>query len=107
VEAAGRRCASASRAEIHAAENAFGDRLEALYDTLRRLLTVPAPGLAALLVKVDLAFEHEVGTLWGAERCVAAVREDVRRLAGDSLSDCPHVAGRRGQSHKLSLPVPA
>jgi hypothetical protein len=80
VEEAGRVCAGASRAEIGAAEDVFGDRLEELCDSLRRLLVVPAPDIGALLLKVDAAFEHEIGTLAGAEPCVAAIREDVLRL---------------------------
>ena len=80
VEEAGRVCAAASREEIGAAEDAFGDRLEALYAALRRLLTVPAPDLGALLVKVEAAFEHEIGTLAGCEAGIAAVREDALRL---------------------------
>jgi hypothetical protein len=80
VEEAGRVCAAASRAEIGAAEDAFGDRLEELYDSLRRLLAVPAPDLGAFLLKVDAAFEHEIGTLAETGPCVAAIREDVARI---------------------------
>jgi hypothetical protein len=80
VEEAGRVCAAAAHDAIGAAEDAFGDRLEALYDALRRLLVVPAPGMEALLVKVDAAFEHEIGTLCGTGPCVAAIRDDARRL---------------------------
>lgn len=83
MEEAGRLCSAASREEIGAAEDAFGDRLEELYDALRRLLVVPAPDVGALLVKVDAAFEHEIGTLAGCEAGIAAVRADARRLAGD------------------------
>jgi hypothetical protein len=68
-------------AGIWAAEDAFGDRLEALHEALRMLLVVPAPDLGALLVKVELAFEHEIGTLSGTAPGVAAIRADVRRLA--------------------------
>jgi hypothetical protein len=80
VEEAGRRCSSCPRAEIDAAEEEYGDRLEALYERLRRLLTVPAPDLPALGVKIELAFEHEVGTLSGTGPCIATVRADARRL---------------------------
>ncbi|HYG28712.1 MAG TPA: hypothetical protein VD887_00700 [Allosphingosinicella sp.] len=86
VEEAGRVCAVASPEEIGAAEDAFGDRLEALYDQLRRLLVVPAPDVAALLVKVDAAFEHEIGTLAGTDASIAAVRGDVRRL-GEAVTN--------------------
>jgi hypothetical protein len=80
VEEARRRCALAPRAGIGAAEDAFGDRLEALYALLRRLLTAPAPDLPALGRKIDLAFEHEVATLAGCAPGIAALRRDVRRL---------------------------
>jgi len=85
VEEAGRVCGAASPAEIGAAEDAFGDRLEELYDALRRLLVVPAPDIGALLVKVELAFEHEIGTLCETAPCIAVIREDVRRLRGQSI----------------------
>ncbi|HEX8526137.1 hypothetical protein [Allosphingosinicella sp.] len=80
VEAAGRVCSAAPRDAIGAAEDAFGDRLEEMYEALRRLLVRPAPDLAAFLLKVDAAFEHEIATLAGGEPCVAAIRGDLRRL---------------------------
>ena len=80
VEEAGRRCASCSRAEIHSAEDEYGDRLEALYERLRGLLTVRAPDLNAFCTKVELMIEHELATLSGSAASLAAIRDDARRL---------------------------
>jgi hypothetical protein len=80
VEEARVRCLAGSREEIRAAEEVFGDRLDALYEALRHLLLLPAPDLAALGRKVELAFEHEVATLAGCAPGIAALRRDVRRL---------------------------
>ena len=89
VEEAGRVCSAlrpgpggASQAEVHVAEELFGDRLETLYALLRRLLVVPAPDVGAFLLKVELMIEHEVGTLSGGEACMEAVREEARGLRG-------------------------
>jgi len=62
-------------------EDEYGERLDSLCDALRRLLRTPAPDLRALAIKIDLAMEHELGTLAGAAACLAAIREDARRLA--------------------------
>lgn len=64
-----------------AQEDAYGDRLDALYAALRRLLRTPAPDFEALAAKIVLAVDHEVGTLTGGERCLAALKADARRLA--------------------------
>lgn len=80
VEEAGRRCSAASRAEIGAAEDAFGDRLEALYDALRAMLVVPAPDLAAFCTKVELMIEHELPTLAGSSASLEAVRREAGRF---------------------------
>lgn len=62
-------------------DDLFGDRLDALYRALRRLLRVPAPDWGALALKVELVVDHEVGTLAGGELCLAALKADARRLA--------------------------
>ena len=80
VEEAGRRCSAASRAEIGAAEDAFGDRLEALYGALRAMLVVPAPDIGAFCTKVDLMIEHEVATLAGSSASLEAVGREARRF---------------------------
>jgi hypothetical protein len=91
AEAAGRVCAGElSRAEMFAAEEVYGDRLEQLYDALRRLLVVPAPAFAGFCIKVELMLEHELGTLRGFEVGLQAVREEALRL-------------RSGQARRLLL----
>lgn len=67
-------------ADADAQEDAFGDRLDAFYAALRRLLRTPAPDFEALSVKIVLAVDHEVGTLAGGEPCLAALKADARRL---------------------------
>jgi hypothetical protein len=67
-------------ADQAALDDAFGDRLGAFYAALRRLLRTPAPDFDALTVKIALAVDHEVGTLTGGERCLAALKADARRL---------------------------
>jgi hypothetical protein len=70
--------ASGDQSELDAA---FDDHLGAFYSALRRLLRTPAPDLAALAAKIILTVDHEVGTLTGGDRCFAALKADVRRLA--------------------------
>lgn len=54
-----------------------GARLAAL----RRLLRAPAPDLAGLSLKLDLAIADRAWELAGAEPCLAALAADARRLA--------------------------
>lgn len=83
-----RRCRAGSLTfpDQAALDDAFGDRLGAFYAALRRLLRTPAPDFEALTVKIVLAVDHEIGTLTGGERCLAALKADARRLA---LSEGP------------------
>jgi len=62
-------------------EAEYGERLDALCDSLRRLWRTPAPDLGALALKIDLAIEHELGTLAGGATCLAAIQSDAQRLA--------------------------
>lgn len=62
-------------------DDRFDDHLGAFYSALRRLLRTPAPDIPALATKIALAVDHEVGTLTGGERCLAALKADARRLA--------------------------
>ena len=62
-------------------DDRFGDFLGAFYAALRLLLRTPAPDIPALATKIALAVDHEVGTLTGGERCLAALKADARRLA--------------------------
>ena len=58
------------------------DRLEcARLAALRRLLRAPAPDLAALSLKLDLALADRAWELAGATPCLAALQADARRLA--------------------------
>ena len=64
----------------------FEDRLNALGSVrgiaLKRLLRTPAPDLPALALKIELIADEEVATLAGGERCLAALKADGWRLAG-------------------------
>ena len=75
-----RRTAGAPWAAQAAVEEEYGERLDALYAALRRLLRVPASDIGALAVKIELAIDHEVATLTGGEACLAAIRRDALRL---------------------------
>jgi hypothetical protein len=55
---------------------------EAMETALGRLLLVPAPDLAAFATKLDLFFEHELEPHSAEDDVLAAIREDVGRLAG-------------------------
>jgi hypothetical protein len=45
------------------------------------LLRTPAPDVQALAMKIQLAVNHEAGSLTGGESCLAALKADARRLA--------------------------
>lgn len=79
-----RQTAGAPWEEQEAIEEGYGDRLGAMYAALRRLLRLPAPDIPALATKIALAVDHEVGTLDGGEACLAALKRDARRLAGQA-----------------------
>ena len=66
-------------------DDRFDDFLGAFYAALGRLLRTPAPDIPALATKIALAVDHEVGTLTGGERCLAALEADARRLAAPPL----------------------
>jgi hypothetical protein len=65
-----------------AVEQGYGERLGAHFAALRRLMRLRAPDVGALAVKIELAVDHEVGTLTGGEACLATLKRDARRLAG-------------------------
>ena len=75
------RTAGAPWEEQAAIEEAYGDRLDAMYDALRRLMRLRAPDLSALATKIVLAVDHEVATLAGGEACMATLKRDAMRLA--------------------------
>jgi hypothetical protein len=67
--------------ELLPAHDAACDAMEA---ALGRILLAPVPHLAALAVKLELFFEHELEPHSASEDCLGAIRGDVRRLAGPS-----------------------
>lgn len=75
-----RRTRGAPWEQQAAIEEEYGDRLDALYRALRRLLRLPAPDVGAFALKVVLAIDHEVGTLEGGEACLAVLRRDALRF---------------------------
>jgi hypothetical protein len=65
-------------------EDRYGDLLVVFDHALKKLLRTPAPDLQALSLKIDLAVDHEVAELTGAEACMAALKRDTRRLASSA-----------------------
>ncbi|MEO7178687.1 MAG: hypothetical protein ABIW83_07575 [Allosphingosinicella sp.] len=62
-------------------EARFGDLDDRRFAALRRLLRLPAPDLATLSLKLDLAVADRAWELAGAGDCLAVVAADARRLA--------------------------
>jgi hypothetical protein len=79
--------------EQAAIEEAYGDRLDAMYAALRRLMRLRAPDLPALATKIVLAVDHEVATLTGGEACMATLKRDALRLT--ALARAAVLVGRR------------
>jgi hypothetical protein len=77
-------------AEREAAEEALEERFGALDSrrlaALRRLLRMPAPDLAALSLKLDLAVADAAWELTGGETCLSEVAADLRRLAAQGAA---------------------
>jgi hypothetical protein len=57
---------------------------DAMEAALGRLMLVAAPDLAAFAAKLELFFKHELEPNSVEEDILAAIRGDVRRLAGPS-----------------------
>jgi hypothetical protein len=57
-------------------------RLDLLSGAVRAVMLVPAPGFAAFADKLELFFEHELEPHSVEKVVLAAIRADVRRLAG-------------------------
>ncbi|MEA2999697.1 MAG: hypothetical protein QOK17_1530 [Sphingomonadales bacterium] len=51
-----------------------------------RLLRLPAPDLAALALKLDLAVADQAWELTGCETCLAGLQADARRLCGPAAT---------------------
>lgn len=83
------RSALGSTAVQFALEAEYGERLDAMYAALWRLLRAPSPDLAAFATKIVLAIDHEVATLTGGEACLAAIRREARALAAPALPRSP------------------
>jgi hypothetical protein len=61
---------------------AHDDACGAMEAALRRMLLVPAPDLRALGLKLDVFFDHALEPHLGEEDVLAAIRGDLRRIAG-------------------------
>jgi hypothetical protein len=79
--AAFRAAERAMRAGRSASEARFDRLSDRYYAATRGLLRAPAPDIAALARKLELAIDEEIFTLTGGETCLAAMRRDARRLA--------------------------
>lgn len=69
-------------------DEAFSDLVVGFNDALRRLMHTPAPNLPALAAKIALAVDHDVATLSGGERCMAALKRDSKRLCAAPTPSC-------------------
>jgi hypothetical protein len=69
---------------VQALERRFGDLDTIRLAALRRLLRAPAPDIAALALKLDLAVADQAWELTGCESCLAALAADARRLSANS-----------------------
>lgn len=76
-----RRSRTASHQEQLETEDAYGDLLDLMLASLRRLLSLPAPDLDALATKVALVTDYEAATLTGGEACMETLKRDARWLA--------------------------
>jgi hypothetical protein len=67
--------------EGHPDEAAFGRAHDRFNARLRRLLAVPAPDVAALATKLEVAVAAELADLTYAPPALAALARDARRLS--------------------------
>jgi hypothetical protein len=73
---------AALAAAAHTADEDFYDRLGARHDrALRRLLRTPAPDVAALALKLDLALDDRSLEFAGDAAAMKALKQDAHRLA--------------------------
>jgi hypothetical protein len=70
--------------EGHPDEDAFGRAHDRFNAALRRLLAHPAPDLAALAAKLEIADRAELADLTYAPPSLSALAQDARRLASRS-----------------------
>jgi hypothetical protein len=72
---------AALAAAAHTEDEELYDRLGARHErALQRLLRTPAPNLAALAVKLDLALDERAGEFVGNAAAMAALKQDAVRL---------------------------
>jgi hypothetical protein len=77
-----RAAEAALTAAAHIEDETRYDRLGARHDAaLKRLLRTSAQGLLAFAFKLELAIEHQAWELTGGDLCLAALKQDIRRLA--------------------------
>lgn len=62
-------------------EEAYGEAHDRFNASLRRLLAVPAPDIAARAAKLEIAVAAELADLTYAPPALAALADDARRLA--------------------------
>jgi hypothetical protein len=96
-------CSGRPYEEQEALEEVCDERGDIMYAALMRLLGVPAPDVAALADKIDLALDHDIGTLSGGEACIAAIRRDAHRLSSGQARR--RAAGGRRGSESSSRPI--
>lgn len=85
-----RRAEAALTAAAHEPDDeVYGDILVAFNRALKRLLRAPAPDLAALALKLELAAREAAWELTGAETCIAALAREAMRLASQCLGNHP------------------
>jgi hypothetical protein len=65
-------------------EERFGELDGLRLAALRRLFKIPAPDIAALALKLELAVCDQAWELTGCESCLAAMADDARRLSANS-----------------------
>ena len=66
--------------QVQPLERRFGELDDVRLARLRRLLRLPAPDLAALALKLELAVADQAWELTDCESCLAAAAADARRL---------------------------
>jgi hypothetical protein len=80
-----RRAEAALAAAAHEPdEEVYGDILCAFNRALKRLLRAPAPDVAALALKLELAAREAAWELTGAETCIATLAREATCLARSS-----------------------
>ena len=77
-----RKAEAALDAAAHCPDEDRYDRLGVRHDrALGRLLRTPAPDLAALAAKLELALDERTGEFFGEPAAMKAIKRDARRLA--------------------------